>query len=550
MEPAVIECLFDNSIVETTCMSDKLLLKELSRYQLGTFADVIYRNALLHPDREAFVCGSRRVTFGQFNKQANRLIQALAALGAKKGDVIGILAWNSMAYCDVFGAAMKAGLVLAHFNPRLRPNELKALITDSQAGYLFIGPELVETVLQIKDELPEKMALIHLGNDVEAFQSYRDLVKDYPDREPPSRVCEDDAVTIFYTSGTTGNPRGAVYTHRQKLQNAVVKALDIGAGLEDRNLVALPMFHIGGDSHIWPFFITGACNIILPSPTFDPQTTLETVQNEKITDLQIVPTQLVAMLNLPDIKDFRLESLKRIWYAASPMPTQVLKKGLAVFGQKFIQGYGQTESGPHTTVLPKSFHTVSDEKSADFDLLASCGQPCLGVHMRIVDENDHDLPSGQIGELIVSSDRIMQGFWNKPQDTREVLKGGWLRTGDMGYYDDNGFIYIADRKKDMIVTGGENVFPREVEEVLYRHPSVSEAAVIGIPDPYWVEKVHALVVLNAGADIDEQTLIDFVKQQIAGYKVPKGIEFVDSLPKNPQGKVLKKELRLKYRRNE
>lgn len=527
-------------------MADKLLLRELSRYQLGTFADVIYRNALLHSDREAFVCGDRRVTFEQFNSGVNRLIQALLDVGAKKGDVVGILAWNCMAYCEIFGAAMKAGFVLAHFNPRLKASELKALIRDSEADYLFIGPELVEVVREIRKELPETIVKITLGDKVDDLQSYPDLVKSQPDEEPPVQVGEDDPVTIFYTSGTTGIPRGAVYTHRQKFQNAMVKALDIGAGHEDRNLAVLPMFHIGGDSHIWPFFIVGACNIIIPAPTFDPQGALETIQNEGITDLQIVPTQLVALLNLPDIRDYRLESLKRIWYAASPMPTEVLKKGLAVFGPKFIQGYGQTESGPHTTVLPRSLHKRAETTSGDFDVLASCGQPSLGVHMRIVDEKDTDLPTGQIGEIIVSSDRIMQGFWKKPEDTREALKDGWLRTGDMGYYDQKGFIYIADRKKDMIVTGGENVFPREVEEILYQHPAVSEAAVIGIPDPYWVEKVHALVVLNPGAQISEEDLIGFIKRRMAGYKTPKGIEFVESLPKNPQGKILKKEIRSRY----
>lgn len=197
-------------------------------------------------------------------------------------------------------------------------------------------------------------------------------------------------------------------------------------------------------------------------------------------------------------------------------------------------------------MLPQSFHKIAEQKSGDFDVLASCGQPSLGVHIRVVDEKDSDLPMGQIGEIIVSSDRIMQGFLNKPAETAETLRDGWLRTGDMGYYDEKGFIYIADRKKDMIVTGGENVFPREVEEILYQHPAVSEAAVIGIPDPYWVEKVHALVVLNAGAKIGEEDLIEFIKQRIAGYKVPKGIEFVESLPKNPQGKILKKEIRLRY----
>ncbi len=228
------------------------------------------------------------------------------------------------------------------------------------------------------------------------------------------------------------------------------------------------------------------------------------------------------------------------------MPTEVLKRGLSVFGPIFIQGYGLTESGPHTTVLSKAAHRTLDGDPEEQRVLASCGQPCLGVHMRIVDGEDNDLPPGQIGEIIVRSERIMVEYWRKPDETKETIRDGWLYTGDMGYYDEKGFIYIADRKKDMIITGGENVYPKEVEDVLYRHPAVKEAAVIGVPDPYWVERVHALVVLKENAQAEEEDIISFCRKHIAHYKAPKSVEFVESLPKNPQGKILKKEIRKRY----
>jgi acyl-CoA synthetase (AMP-forming)/AMP-acid ligase II len=273
---------------------------------------------------------------------------------------------------------------------------------------------------------------------------------------------------------------------------------------------------------------------------------LKTIVDEQITDVHIVPTQLVALLNLPGIENYELGKLKRIWYAASPMPTEVLKRGINLFGPIFLQGYGLTESGPHATVLNQASHACLRDSEQDAGVLASCGQPCIGVHMRVVDEEDRDVRTGEIGEILIKSKWIMTGYWHNPDATNKAIRNGWLYTGDMGYYDERGFIYIADRKKDMIVTGGENVYPKEVEEILYRHPAVSEAAVIGIPDPYWVEQVHALVVLNRGAQATEEEITTFCRKKIAHYKAPKSVEFLASLPKNPQGKILKKEIRKRY----
>ncbi len=528
-------------------MSDKLILKELCRYSRGTFADIVYRNALLHSDDEAFVCGPKRITFAQFNLRVNSLIHALCSLGVKKGDVIGILSWNCLEYVDVYGATMKGGFIASPFNPRLHSEEIEYLINYSEANTIFIGPELKKTVKSLRSRLPKVKHYISLGGSDHDMVSHDALLAKHPSDEPDVNVNKDDPLLILYTSGTTGVPRGALYTHRRKLDNTRIKALEMGTKPGDRHIMVLPFFHIGGDSHVWPFFIVGGCNVIMPQKSFDPAAVLEAIQNEKATDIQIVPTQLNAMMSHKNFKEYDLSSLNRVYYAASPMPVELLRKGLEKFGLIFSQGYGQTESGPQISSLPRKAHQVLDRPLEEQKILSSCGQPSLGVHVRVVDEMNNDVEPGTVGEIIVQSDSIMVEYWNKPKETREVLIDGWLHTGDLGYYDKNGFIYIVDRKKEMIVTGGENVYSREVEDVLYMHPAVSEAAVIGISDPVWVERVHAVVILKKGAASTQDEIITFCKEHMASYKAPKSVEFLESLPENPQGKILKKDIRLKYR---
>ena len=529
-------------------MPDKLILKELCRYSRGTFADIVYRNALLHSSDEAFVSGHQRVTFARFNARVNSLISALCSLGIKKGDVIGILSWNCLEYVDVYGAAMKGGFVASPFNPRHHQEGLEYLINYSEANTLFVGPELVPTVESLRSRLPNVKHYVSFGSAVSNMLSYNELLAMYPPDEPDTKVSKDDPFLIFYTSGTTGIPRGALYTHFSKLDNTRIKALEMGAKPGDKHILVLPLFHIGGDSHVWPFFIVGGCNVIMPQKSFDPAAVLRKIQNEKATDIQIVPTQLNALLSCQDLKEYDLSSLNRIYYAASPMPVELLRKGLEIFGPIFSQGYGQTESGPQICSLPRKAHQVLDRTSEEQKVLSSCGQASLGVHVRVVDEKNDDVEPGVVGEIIAQSDSIMVEYWNRPEETREVLIDGWLHTGDLGYYDEKGFIYIVDRKKDMIVTGGENVYSREVEDVLYTHPAIAEVAVIGVPDPVWVERVHAVIVLKADATLKEHEIIAFCKEHLASYKAPKSIEFLESLPKNPQGKIVKKEIRSKYRK--
>jgi long-chain acyl-CoA synthetase len=525
-------------------MPTRNILSELSRYKIGTFAHIIHRHALLHPDKEAFVYGPERITFSGFNARVNSLIHALQAMGVRKGDLIGILSWNCLGYLEAYGAAMKGGFISSPFNPRLREQELEYLINYSEATSLFVGPELMEMANQLRPHLPKVKNFISFETSVPDMIYLRDLLTSYSKEEPDVQVDEDDLAGIVYTSGTTGVPRGALYTQRCFIDDSKTLVMDMGLYPGHRRVQITPLFHIAGNTHFRSSLYIGGCNIIMKF--FDPAATLQIIHDERATHMDFVPTHLVAMLNVPDLDKYDISSMELLWYGASPMPLEVLKKGMEVFGPIFAQGYGQSETGPAISNLSKEDHNVLDRPEREQRKLTSAGRPDIGVQVRIVDEDGKDVEPGEVGEIIARSKHIMVEYWHKPEETKESLIDGWVHTGDMGYYDDEGYIYIADRKKDMIISGGENVYPREVEEVLYQHPAVLEAAVIGIPDPYWVEKVHAIVETRKGVRTNAEELIAFCKKRIAGYKVPKDIEFVDSLPKNPAGKILKKELREKY----
>ena len=525
-------------------MPTRNILGELARYKIGTYAYIIHHHALLSPDKEAFVYGSERITFSEFNARVNSLIHALQAMRVKKGDVIGVLSWNCLECADAYGAAMKGGFILSRFNPRLSADELVHLINYSEANTLFVGPELVEIANSLLSRLPKVKNFVSFEGSAPKMIYNHDLLTTYPREEPDVQVEEDDPLSIIYTSGTTGTPRGALYTHRRAWENSTTIIIGMGLQPTDKHIQITPFFHIAGDTIFRAFLYIGGCNIILKS--FDPATTLQVIQDEKGTYIQMVPTHLAAMLALPDVDKYDISSLKLMWYAASPMPLAVLRRGMETFGSIFAQGYGQTESGPAISHLSREDHNVLDKPVEEQKKLMSAGRPHIGVQVRIVDDDGNDVELGEVGEIIVRSKSIMIEFWNKPDDTRDTIVDGWLHTGDMGRCDEKGYIYIVDRKRDMIISGGENVYPREVEEVLYNHPAIQEVAVIGIPDPYWVEKVHAVVALKKGASVTTEELIAFCKKSIASYKAPKSVEFVDSLPKNPAGKILKRELREKY----
>jgi long-chain acyl-CoA synthetase len=467
-------------------------------------------------------------------------------MGVKKGDVIGALSWNCLEYADVYGAAMKGGFVVAPINPRLQSDECEYFINYSQCNTLFVGPELFEMANMLRPRIPKVRNFISLEGSASGMINYGGLLADYSDEEPSLRIDEDDPLFIFFTSGTTGVPRGALYSHRAALDDTVCFTIATGIDLGDKHIQIMPLFHVGGAKNLWAYFYVGGSNVMMTNRSFDPAATLQAIQEEKATDIHVVPTHLAAIFALPDLKKYNLSSLKRMWYAASPMPLELLRKGLEMWGPIFCQAYGGTEVGPNATNLRRIQHDVLDKSLEEQKILASAGQPNIGVHVRIVDNKGKDVKAHEVGEIIIRSKHTLVEFWQKPDETRNTVVDGWVHMADMGYYDENGFIYIVDRKKDMIISGGENIYPREIEEVLYQHPSVLEAAVVGVPDPYWVEKVHAVVVVKRGESLTADELIDFCKERLGRFKVPKSLEFVDSMPKNPAGKILKRKLRDKY----
>jgi long-chain acyl-CoA synthetase len=518
------------------------ILKELSRYNIGTFAYIIHRHALLRPDKVAYVYGQQRLTYADFNARVNSLVNALKELGVNHGDPIGILSWNCLDFVIVYGAAMKGGYILSRFNPRLGADELDYLINYSEVNTLFVGPELAGVAAAARPRLSGVRNFISLEQRVPDMMFINDLLDSYSTEEPDVCVEEDDGFFIIYTSGTTGVPRGALYSHRQAWDDCRTYIINQSIQPDDRHIQVSPMFHIAGDTMVRSLLYMGGCNIIVKF--FDAAGTLKLIQDEKATHISIVPTHLVAMLAVPDVKKYDVSSLKFIWYGGSHMPLEVIKRGLATFGDIFGQGYGQSESGPAISHLSKEDHAALG--TPDEKILSSAGQPDVGVQVRIVDDHDRDVGPGELGEIIVRSKHNMIEYWNKPEDTAKTVIDGWLHTGDIGHYDEKGYIYIVDRKKDMIITGGENVYPREIEEVLYRHPAIHEVAVIGVPDPYWVEKVHAVVCLKKGGTATAEELIALCKKNLAGYKSPKSVEFVEALPKNAAGKIMKREIRQKY----
>jgi long-chain acyl-CoA synthetase len=355
---------------------------------------------------------------------------------------------------------------------------------------------------------------------------------------------DDDLAGLFYTGGTTGRAKGVMLSHKNIVSNAINAIMATSYTGHDIYLHAAPMFHLADIGSTFAFTMLGARHVFIPM--FNPLHVLQAIQNEKVTVTVLVPTMINAVLNHPEVDNYDLSSLRRLVYGASPMPVQLLKQGLQKWGQIFLQGYGMTETSPLLTVLDAEDH-ILDGTPEQVRRLSSCGREVLGVEVRVVSAEGEDVHPGEIGEIIASGPNVMSGYWRMPEATAAAIVDGWMHTGDLATVDEENYIYIVDRAKDMIISGGENIYSVEVENALYTHPAVLEVAVIGIPHDMWGEAVHAVVVCKPGMNVTAGDLIEHARMQIAGYKVPRSIEFAqEALPKSGAGKILKRDLRDKY----
>jgi acyl-CoA synthetase (AMP-forming)/AMP-acid ligase II len=486
------------------------------------------------------VSGRTRRTFAEIESRSNKLANGLLGLGLAKGERVGILLNNCAEYIEIDFALAKAGLARLALNARLSSKEHHYMLIDAEVSTVIYGSNFAETADQLRNEIPEIRHWIRVDYDrgLGSGLGYEDLLSNQSGEKPSLNNDPNDLFSLFYTSGTTGRPKGVMHTHHVMTcvaRNLLLDCFDVTH--EDRVLLIQPLSH-GSGFFTLPAFMRGACSVILEG--FDPEEVILTAEQEKISVIKLIPTMLIKLLDETKAKAGDKKLFRSIIYGASPMPVERLKEGLDRFGSVFTQIYGQAEAPATITVLSAEDHMISDSEE-DHKRLSSVGRPFLMVKAEVVDPEGRVLPPGKQGELVVESDHVMAGYWRRPKLTADVLKNGRIHTRDIATVDDRGYIYLLGRADEMINSGGFNIAPREVEEVLHSHPSVAETAVIGMPHEKWGQSVHACVVLRPGFETTEAELISFTRSGL-GFRHPKNVTFFTSLPRSPYGKVLKSEL--------
>jgi len=500
-------------------------------------SDWVARRSQLHPEREAIVFGELRLTYRDFNDRVNRVTHALGGMGFRKGDRLAILSLNSNAFLETVFACARLGVILVPINFRLAPPEIEFILEDSGSRVLMTDANLFGMIEDSLDKIQIEHLIVEGGSVPDRARAFSDLVGGQSTESPviEEPIGGEDPFSLMYTSGTTGRPKGAILTHHNLFWNAVNCMHGFALDEHTRFLISVPLFHAGGlNGGAIPTLYAGGTMIL--ESFFHPETSLEQVQKEKITFLGGVPVMLQMMLDVPNFDQVDMSSVKTIMTGAMPVPVPLIqafqKKNVA-----FQQSYGLTEA---TSSVLSLRHEDAIRK------VGSAGKPFLHVDVRVAKEDGKDVKRGETGEILVRGGNVMKGYWRRPEETAASLQNGWLRTGDMATVDEEGFVFIKDRKKDLIISGGENIYPAEVESVICQHPKVAEVSVIAVPDPKWGESVRAVIVPKAGQDPTLEEIVDFCETRLARYKRPRSVVLVDELPKNALGKVLRKVLREKH----
>ncbi|QIG54338.1 fatty acid--CoA ligase [Altererythrobacter sp. BO-6] len=510
-----------------------------------SFCDIVREHARAQGGITAFTFGEEEISFAELEAGSNRCARALTSLGVKKGDRVAYLGKNHPLYFEVLLGAAKIGAVMTPVNWRLAPPEVAYIIDNCQAEVVFVGEGFADIVQQVRGETPRVKHVIGIDAPDCSGPDYRSWRSDFPDDPVEIAVGLDDDALQLYTSGTTGRPKGAVMTHGSILSSRDPKlAAQMRKWQEpiegDVTLLAMPCFHISGTGTGIGTMVAGTNSIVLPE--YDPTQALDLIANYNISKIFLVPAAIQILLNHPRVHETDFSLLKYITYGASPIPLELMKRAMEVLGCGFVQMYGMTETSGTIVALDPEDHVPEGSPR-----MRSVGTPLPGVEVKIIDEAGKEVPTGTVGEIATRSSKNMRGYWNNPEATAATIDAeGWLRTGDAGYLDEDGYLYIHDRVKDMIISGGENVYPAEVENAIYAHPKVADVAVIGVPDEKWGEAVKACVVVKEGESLSEAEVIAHARQHIAGYKCPKSVDFIAALPRNPSGKILRRELRAPY----
>ncbi len=505
--------------------------------------------AAIVPDRDAIIFDDRRFTYGELMDRVNRLANGLAGLGVKAGDRIAAMQVNCNEHIEAYFAATKLDCIFVPINFRARAEELSFMLNDSGVKVIVMGQRYQDMLNEIKPELTTLEHAITLEGPGEGFVSYEDLIANSSDDERFPEADEDDTSIIMFTAGTTGTPKGVMLSHNSFSSYILANVEPVDMEESERNILTVPLHHIAGVQAVMAA-IYGGRTLVLQRQ-FDVEGWMQLVQDEKVHRAMMVPTMLKMLMDSEKFHDFDLSSLSVITYGAAPMPLEVIKKAILEFpNTRFINAFGQTETASTITMLPPEDHDIKEddpEFEKKLNRLASIGKPLPDVEVKIVDEDGGDVSLGETGEIVARGPRLMKGYWNREEATKETLRGGWLYTGDLGYWDEDGYIFLSGRAKDFIKRGGEMIAPEEVEQIIMSHPGVDEAAIIGIYDVEWGERVRAIVVKKAGSDeLTKEDIIEHCRPKMAGFKRPEDVVFIDELPRNPMGKVLKRVLREDY----
>ena len=509
-------------------------------------ANLLVRSALHHPERPLWIDGSRSISYGEGRQRLDAIASALRHRG-EHGDRVAILSSNRFEAFEIYLAAMRAGMVAVPMNPKLHPSEYAYILSDSGAKFFAFSANFEDVVQQIGKEISLPSHLFRIGGEGGGnAQPYEALLEGELHPYIGSAIDPNETAWLFYTSGTTGRPKGAMETHRN-LVTMIHNFLTSGLGEASETDVMLHLAPIShGTASIGLVYLArGGAQAFPLSKSFEAPKVFEAIQRFGVTATMLAPTMVQLLMRSDERTSFDLSTLRTVVYGGAPMHRGVLDEAMAAFGPIFMQGFGQGEAAAACAILSKADHVVGDDPDRE-RRLNSVGRPPIAVMMRIADEEGNTLPVGVSGEILVQGDLVMSGYWNNPEATANTIKDGWLHTGDVGYLDEGGYLFLTDRVKDMIISGGSNIYPREIEEVLYQHPDVAEVSVIGVPDPKWGESVLAVVVPRADTEPTEESLIEHCKNHIASFKKPKAVAFVDALPKSANGKVLKRVLREQF----
>jgi acyl-CoA synthetase (AMP-forming)/AMP-acid ligase II len=503
------------------------------------FLDYYARNT---PNLPCLTQDGITASYGEIAGHSRRLANGLLALGVERGQRVAILGENSSDHLVMLAAASRIGAVLVSLNYRLAPAELAYIIGDAGTRVLLALDGTEDTIESLGTRLDRDITVFSAA--VTGVEPYKQWLQAQADSDPEVRVDPGDALLQLYTSGTTGNPKGVVSSHHNVLSlcsmNDTATPQRANAGMA--TVICAPLFHIGGMGSLAISIYKGVHTLL--HRAFDPVQVVDEIENFPVINIFMVPAMIMAVLQLPDIEQRDFSRLGQVFYGASPISESLLRRALDVFQCEFIQMYGMTETtGTVVNLSPDDHRRALAGKP---ELLRSCGRPSVGAEAKVMDPQGREVPHGEIGEIWLKSDTNMISYYNLPDATAATLTDGWVHTGDAGYMDDEGFLYLKDRIKDMVVSGGENIYPVEVENALAKHESVADVAVIGIPDEKYGEALLAFVVLQPGGQLTLDAMIDFCREHIAGYKIPRRLEIVDELPRNPSGKILKKILRAPY----